>query len=139
MSGAAEAEDRITRPIFRVVSRFKTGHAEIGNLVVLVALKLRASEHQAIHLCGEVVVRARLRSTTDLVCERRAVVNFQKIKREVFGSKSERFIQIARPALESLRRKSGDEIEADVCESGLTQESKRAPDIVCGMRAAQSF
>ena len=53
--------------------------------------------------------------------------------------KRERLIQIARPRGESLGGKTRDEIEADVCESGLAQILDRAPHVICCVRASQAF
>src|ERR1051325_228039 len=100
---------------------------------------LRGSrKQQAMHVWAGGGVGAGPHAARDLICERRAFVDFEQIEREMFGRKRKRLVHVVRPLLDGLGRQTGDEIEADVREACGAQSSEGAARIGGGVRAPKT-
>ena len=90
-------------------------------------------QHHFIHLGGEVFVRHGLQAGLDVICERRSLVDFQQVERQMFGPQRERFIEVSSPAGHRLPRQAGNQIETDVSETCIPQIAKRPTSIICSV------
>src|SRR5690242_10795228 len=133
----AKSVIRFGAPILDVVSRMKTGPAEIRDLVVLVTGVSGVVQHPSVHHAGEIVVGNRLQAAPDMFGQRRARMHLQQIERQMFGTQSEKLLDIPLPACERLAGQACDQIEADVVEAGLAQIRKSLERIGAVMRAAE--
>src|SRR5207253_7903146 len=97
---------RLARPVLRVMSRFKSRQAEVGDLVVLVTGGTHFVDHHSVHFGGKIFVWFWAHTACNLIRKWSAFVYLQQIKRQMCWSQLQSFIEISFPASERLSRQS---------------------------------
>ena len=63
-------------------------------------------EHPFVHHTREIFIRLRLNSASNVVRERRPLMDFEQIKGKMLGRELERLLDVSLPAVECLTRQS---------------------------------
>src|SRR6185503_5590134 len=64
-------------------------------------------------------------------------MHFEQVKRKMFGLQRQRLFDVSLPAFECLAWQSRNQVEADVCKSGVTQIGKRSQCVCCAVGSSQ--
>src|SRR5262245_11478548 len=132
MRADAEATVRGTGPVFQVVPAFESWTCPIGNLVVHIAGVGQALCGLGVEGC-ENVIRWDFRRTLPPSA---SLFQVQHVNGHMFGQESVDTIQIGPPHFGPLMWESGDQINADIVESVLTQSIDIAKYIGRSMKPA---
>src|SRR6266581_2984632 len=144
MRAGAEAEIRFAAPIFEIVPRTKARQRPIGDFVVVVAGAVQAFAREFVGFRHGIVTgngRGGIARSAgeQFAAETAAFVDLEEINGNVFGTQAQRFLDRLLPARRGLVRQAGDEIEADMSETGGTKALDRGKDIFAAVHASSGL
>src|SRR6266498_1925069 len=122
-----------TGPILCIVSRFESWETQIGNFVMAISSYAGLIEHHLVHFGGDILIRHWLNTASNMLGERRSLMNLEEIEGQVLRSKRQSFIKISLPSIESLAWQSGNEIKINVLKSRIPQITKRLAYVIYGV------
>src|SRR3989475_5436813 len=139
----AEAEVSLAAPVFQVVPRFAGRNRPVGDFVVLVSSARQPFASALVEFRHRIVARQSLGAVTlspgeHFPAEAAAFVNLHQVNRNVFGLQPQQLAERVFPTRAGLVWKSCDQVEAQVVESGLPQDLRRAEDVCAAMHSSGS-
>ena len=88
---------------------------------MLVAVPRRLVHQRVIHRHGQLFVNRAQLATLDAVEQRRVLIKFEQIDRQMIRRERKRLLQVALPSLHPLLGQTRDQVETDVGKAGLTR------------------